>query len=244
MTLTVVLKDRQMQGVLTGCVLMAALAWSATLSFAPGLEGLTCGEVGLGFAAAAGGSHRVFSLIAMWFCMMIAMVLPVAALGLLRGDAVSAASGRSALAFLCGYLGVVLTLAVGAGVLQWALEISGWLSDDTRDVDPAMRGMLLIAAALYPALQHLGRFRGCSAYGEGRSPSLSSGFSHGCASIGCCLAMIAVQFAVGSMSALWMSALALWMMLEALSPWREKLAAFSAIGLLTAGSLSLVGALL
>ncbi len=185
-----------------------------------------------GWTAAAFAIH-----LAMWWVMMVAMMLPAAAPTILLYATVhrgAQAQGRldpgapPAGAFLAGYLLIWLLFSLAATVLQWALEWQGILSAMTMGSQSRwLTAGLLLAAGLYqltPLKQAC--LAGCRSPAQwlarhwrpGASGALRLGIRHGAYCVGCCWLLMAILFAGGVMNLAWIALLALVVMAEKLLP--------------------------
>jgi predicted metal-binding membrane protein len=191
-------------------------------------------------------------VLAMWSVMMAAMMLPSAVPAVL--DAVDLALRSrealwAALIFVIGYLAIWVGFALVATGLQWGLDALGLLFDNMAIHDTGIAAGLLIAVGLYqltPWKQHF--LRHCSATTEcaragGRMVAanvLGQGARYGISCLGCCAALMALMFVGGPMSALWMAAIALWVLAEKSLRFGGHLARAAGIGLIACGGASLV----
>ena len=184
--------------------------------------------------AGAAWTPREFGLtFAMWAVMMIGMMTPSAApLALIyarAGQMTRATHPFAATGWLVlGYLLVWSAFALGATLLQWALDRSAWL-DWNMTVTRRVASVFLIVAGIYQwtPLKHaclmtcqtplafirrLGGFRGDAA------SAISTGLRHGAYCVGCCWALMALLFVVGVMNPLWIAVLAAFALFEKIAP--------------------------
>ncbi|MEO6114575.1 MAG: DUF2182 domain-containing protein [Sphingomicrobium sp.] len=212
---------RRHRGVtLAGLFVVTVLAWAWIISGA-----------GMGMAM-AWTAERILLTLAMWWVMMIAMMVPAAApVVLLYARAAPQPHG---LAFLAGYLLCWLAFSIGAVALQVALEQAGRLAPMAMALSSRwLAGGLLIAAGLYqfsslkgaclshcrnPA-QWLSR-----RYRPGAIGALHMGLSHGAFCVGCCWMLMLILFVVGVMNLAWIAALTLVVAAEKLLPRGEWIA--------------------
>jgi predicted metal-binding membrane protein len=175
--------------------------------------------------------------IAMWWTMMIAMMVPSAAPTILlyervRRHALAQAQRPDGLVpsavFASGYLLVWLLFSILAtglhAVLQTnALVSTAWMSSTNR----LMSAALLIAAGLYQLTPLkaacLNQCRAPAAFlsrywRPGATGALRLGALHGAYCVGCCWALMALLFVGGVMNLAWIAALALLVMAEKLLP--------------------------
>jgi predicted metal-binding membrane protein len=209
--------------------------------------------------AAWSPAHVVVSL-AMWWVMMIAMMVPSAAPVVLlyarvlrhnhaRGDTAGALVPTAS--FAAGYLAVWLLFSGLAVAVQFALERAGLL--DGMMMWPTSRGLtggLLIAAALYQLSPLksacLGHCRSpvewlARNWRSGRAGAVRMGVQHGAYCLGCCWALMLLLFAGGVMNLVWIAGLAGLVLLEKLTPWGPAISRWSAVALAAAGALALGG---
>jgi predicted metal-binding membrane protein len=214
---------RRHRGVtIAGLVAVTALAW-AWIASGAGLEM----EAGMGMdMPMAWDAERVSITLAMWWAMMVAMMVPAAAPTVLL-YARSARPPHSG-AFLAGYLLCWLGFSIAAVALQFALEEAGRLTHmDMALSSRWLAGGLLIAAGLYQFTRLKGAcLAHCrspahwlsSHYRAGRAGALRMGLSHGAFCVGCCWMLMLLLFVVGVMNLAWIAALTLLVAAEKLLP--------------------------
>ena len=169
---------------------------------------------------------------AMWWVMMIGMMLPSAAPMILTYATVQHRKRErdepyvpTAL-FVAGYLIVWGGFSLVATAAQWALQQSTFLSP-TLALAPPLGGAVFIIAGLYQltplkyaCLNHcrspfafvLNHWR------DGWFGALRMGAGHGIYCLGCCWVLMALLFAVGVMNLLWVAAIAVFVLVEKLLP--------------------------
>lgn len=246
-------RDRQV--VLVALSAVAVLAWAYTLTGAgmsmnalqmspspwPAPGGPTgTMAVGEGAAAtrmpmpAAGWSigHAAIML-AMWWSMMVAMMLPSATPTILLATAVNrrADTARrpygSAGFFTAGYLLAWLLFSLVAVSAQWLLDTGELLSQWLHSNSTGLSAALLIAAGawqLTPVKQAC--LRHCRSPIEfltrhrrpGNRGALIMGMEHGSYCLGCCWFLMALLFVGGVMNLYWIAGLALFVLAEKLLP--------------------------
>ncbi|WP_209602310.1 DUF2182 domain-containing protein [Sinorhizobium kostiense] len=172
--------------------------------------------------------------LAMWVVMMVGMMLPSATPMIL----LYAHVGRHSLKqgkpfaptgfFAGGYLIAWGVFSLVATFGQWLIE-EALLTPSLASASAAFTGVVLVVAGLYQwtplkdaclrqcqtpvvFLQTHGGFR--------RDPrgSLALGFRHGLYCVGCCWALMALLFVGGIMNVLWIAAIAIFVLLEKLTP--------------------------
>ncbi|AEG50958.1 Protein of unknown function DUF2182, transmembrane, metal-binding protein [Sphingobium chlorophenolicum L-1] len=193
--------------------------------------------------------------LAMWWVMMVAMMLPSAApVMLLHARVVSnrtAAARPATEAFLLGYLLVWGLFSLLATTAQWRLDATASFSP--MAMAASSRGLaaaLLIAAGVYqispwkdaclrqcrnPA-QFLSRH-----YRPGWTGALRMGMVHGAWCVGCCWMLMALLFAGGIMNLAWIALLTLLVALEKLLPWGRAVSIAAGLGCILWGWAILVG---
>lgn len=179
---------------------------------------------------------------AMWFTMMVAMMVPSAAPTVMLYAQVYRHSVKSGApptaAFLAGYLVCWLGFSLLAAVLQLFVVPSMSMSIENR----AAASALLIAAGVYQLSPIkdacLGRCRSPAQflsrhYRPGLSGAFRLGLLHGAYCVGCCWLLMALLFVGGVMNLLWIAALTLFVAAEKLLPggdWVARIAGVVLIG--------------
>jgi predicted metal-binding membrane protein len=197
-------------------------------------------------------ASRLALTFAMWWVMMIAMMLPAAApVVLLYVRAASTAGGPepATASFLGGYLAIWAIFAGGATVLQAALENAELLSGEwMRSRSVLLTAALLTVAGAYqlsPAkaacLRHcqnparfISRF-----YRAGPLGAVRMGAIHGAFCVGCCWLLMALLFVGGVMNLAWIAALTLLVAAEKLLPFGRAIPIATGVALIV-GALALV----
>src|SRR5262245_37023928 len=177
---------------------------------------------------------RDLLLLAMWWIMMIGMMLPSAAPMILTFAAINRSRRArrqpytpTAL-FTAGYLLAWGGFSLVATFVQWILEQASLLAPMAmKATSPLLGGLLFIAAGLYQ-LTPLKRacLRSCRSpfdfvvnhWRDGAGGALRMGVSHGLYCLGCCWVLMALLFAVGAMNLVWVAALAVVVLVEKLFP--------------------------
>ena len=169
---------------------------------------------------------------AMWWVMMLGMMLPSAAPMILMFASVQKRKRERdqpyvpTAMFVAGYLAVwgVFSLAVTAA--QWVLQ-QGMLLSPMLSLTPMLGGALFILAGIYQFTPlKYACLRQCRSpfafvlnhWRDGRSGALRMGAEHGAFCLGCCWALMALLFAVGVMNLLWVAAIAAFVFAEKLLP--------------------------
>jgi predicted metal-binding membrane protein len=211
------------------------------------------------YVAASAGSHSLAMpamsapgfapLLAMWFLMMVAMMLPSAApVVLLYSRVRTIRNADSGIAqtwvFLTGYLAVWLLFSIMAAVSQ-SLLTGPAMQLDNRWAKAA----LLLAAGLYQLSSlKFACMRACRSPGEflsrywkpGWDGAIRLGLRHGAFCLGCCWLLMALLFVGGVMNLLWIVGLTLLVAAERLLPGGEIIRRVSGFVLLLWGAFVLV----
>lgn len=189
-------------------------------------------------------------MLAMWWAMMLAMMLPSAAPMLLlfarinRGRTEGAPLVPTAV-FALGYLLVWGGFSVVAVALQWGLERARLLSPMLETSDRWLGAAILVAAGLWQLTPLktlcLGQCRSplgflTSRWKPGRGGALRMGLEHGLFCLGCCWFLMALLFFGGVMNLFWIAGLALYVLLEKTLPLGHWLGRAAGVALIAAGA--------
>ena len=240
---------------ITALGILCGLAWLYIVSGAGlGMDARDMASLAL---LPSGGGHDMMGgpawslgvgalFVAMWWVMMIAMMVPSAAPTILlyaRVHRHARAQGRISDdiapigAFVMGYLCVWLIYAFAATALQWMLVNLGVVSAMTiGSRSQWLSGGILLAAGLYqftPLKQAcLSHCRSPAAFlsrywKPGRSGALRLGMMHGAYCVGCCWLLMTLLFVGGVMNVVWIAAITLLVLAEKLlppGPWVARIA--------------------
>jgi predicted metal-binding membrane protein len=171
--------------------------------------------------------------LAIWWVMMPGMMLPSAAPMILTFATVNQRKRERGqpyvptIVFTSGYLVAWGLFGVFATLADWALERAALISPMTGRLNPILGAVVVITAGIYQmtplksvCLRHcrspldfvLNHWR------DGASGALRMGLEHGLYCLGCCWFLMALMFAAGIMSLLWMALIAVFVLLEKLLP--------------------------
>jgi predicted metal-binding membrane protein len=200
-----------------------------------------------GHAHVAPGS-AFWPLALMWFGMMAAMMAP-AAWPWVRayhrfGGETGAADVVATARFVAGYLLAWLAYAIGAALLQRALQLTALMPSSSDTVIPRAGAVIFLFAGVYQfaplkraCLTHcrtpLGYF--LTRWHTGPIGAFRTGLHHGLFCVGCCWALMATAFAVGVMNVWWMAALAVLALVEQVAPQGQMLRRALGAAFLVAG---------
>jgi predicted metal-binding membrane protein len=172
-------------------------------------------------------------IFAMWWVMMVAMMLPSAAPMLLlfarvnRKDKSAGAPLVPTALFAGGYLLGWAVFCAGAAALQWGLESARLLSPMLVTTNRWLGAGILIAAGLsqFTPLKAMCLRRCRTPLGfllgnwrSGRLGALRMGLEHGAFCLGCCWFRMALLFFGGVMNLYWIAGLAVFVLLEKTVP--------------------------
>ncbi|MCZ6658599.1 MAG: DUF2182 domain-containing protein [Gammaproteobacteria bacterium] len=191
-------------------------------------------------------------MVFMWWVMMVAMMLPSASPMLLLFAIINRkqrSRGRPFVptgVFAAGYLIVWGLFSVIATLLQWALEGTGLLSSMMVSTSALLGGCLLLAAGawqLTPIKQAC--LRHCRSpiaflsgnWRNGRGGAFLMGVRHGVYCLGCCGFIMGLLFYGGVMNLYWIIGLAVFVLIEKLTPAGHWISKAVGIGLLGWGGL-------
>ena len=197
------------------------------------------------------GAVDLALLLAMWWVMMLGMMLPSAAPMILTFATISRrrrARGQpyapTAL-FVAGYLLAWGVFSVAATLSQAGLERAALLSPmDMATTSRRLGGFLFLAAGLYQLspLKHACLLACRSPFDfvvnqwrDGALGALSMGWTHGLYCLGCCWILMALLFVGGVMNLIWVAVLAAVVLVEKLLPHGAWMARFGGVGLAACG---------
>ncbi len=232
---TVLRRDRVI--VLSGLVVIAALAWAYTVYLAQDMGSMDMGGMGMGMSMPNTQSWGVVdftTMFVMWVVMMVAMMIPTAAPMVLMFATVNRRRREqqrpyvSTGVFVAGYVVVWVGFATAATLVNWGLHSQGLLSSMMGESASAiLGGVLLLAAGVfqwtplkYACLAHCRSPIGflMTDWQEGTGGALRMGLKHGSFCLGCCWALMALLFVLGVMNLVWIAALAGFVLLEKAAP--------------------------
>ena len=208
-------------------------------------------------ATTAAPAAYLVEAFAMWFIMMVAMMLPSAAPMILiygrlaRGARDEGATFASTTLFASFYLAVWAAFSAVAALVQWALVKAGAISAmGLAFGDQRIGGALLIAAGVYQLtplktaclqkcrspLSFLMRL-----WRPGFAGAARLGLSHGLYCLGCCAALMALLFVFGVMNLAWVALLAIVVLIEKVAPQGERVGRLAGVAALAVGVVMALG---
>ncbi|MFP6746735.1 MAG: DUF2182 domain-containing protein [Alphaproteobacteria bacterium] len=196
-------------------------------------------------------------MLAMWWVMMVAMMLPSAAPLVLLFAAVNRKSrlgGRPYVptgVFAAGYLVAWGGFSLLAVLGQWGLERLALLSPMMQTTSLYLGAALLVGAGVYqltPLKQAC--LRHCRSplafiahhWRQGGGGAFRMGLEHGLFCLGCCWVLMALLFYGGVMNLWWVAGLALYILIEKLAPGGPRLGRYTGGLLILWGLWVLAGA--
>jgi predicted metal-binding membrane protein len=196
-------------------------------------------------------------IFAMWWVMMVAMMLPSAAPMLLlfaRVNRTQKVRDRPYVAtgfFAAGYLTAWGGFSLLAAGLQWGLEQLDLLGPMMTATNYWLGGVILLAAGLWQLTPLKGVcLRHCRSplsfltqqWRPGRLGAFRMGLAHGAYCLGCCWFLMGLLFFGGIMNLFWIAGLALFVLLEKTVPMGHWFGRIAGICFAAWGVLLLVGA--
>jgi predicted metal-binding membrane protein len=229
------LATRERGAILLALLGVTLIAWWYLLAISHDMSGIAMsGMPGMAMPMAAPWTPAAFALtFAMWWVMMIGMMVPSAApmaltfATLNRGKRARGQSFVPTSVFVLGYLIAWGAFSVAATLAQWALDRTALLSPMLAAASPVFGGILVILAGLYqftPLKQAC--LRHCRSpfafvlnhWRDGWTGALRMGMEHGGYCLGCCWVLMALLFVVGVMNLLWVAGIAVFVFAEKLLP--------------------------
>jgi predicted metal-binding membrane protein len=170
---------------------------------------------------------------AIWWVMMPGMMLPSAMPMILTFATVNRrkrSRGQPAVptaVFTAGYLVAWGLFGIAATLADWGLEQAALMSPTTQRLSPTLGAAVVIVAGVYQLtpLKYVCLTRCRSRFDfvlnrwrDGSVGALWMGFEHGLYCLGCCWFLMALLFAAGMMSLVWMAAITAFVLAEKLFP--------------------------
>ncbi len=221
--------------VMLGIVGTTTLAWVYLFSMAAGMDQMAMGDAMLSTRVEPWSPIDFVLMFVMWAIMMVGMMLPSAAPMILlfalvnRRRRSQGETGTPTIVFAAGYLGAWTAFSLAATGLQWTLHEAGLLSPMMATTSRMLGGATLVAAGLYQwsplkttCLRHCQsplHFLSTN-WRNGTSGAFRMGWSHGLYCLGCCWILMCLLFVGGVMNLLWIAGLAVFVLVEKVSPQR------------------------
>jgi len=188
--------------------------------------------------------------VAIWWVMMPGMMLPSAAPMILTFATVNRRKRTRGQPFVptavftAGYLAAWGLFGIAATLADWGLEQTALMSPMTQRLTPALGAALIVVAGVYQLTPFkyvcLTHCRSPLAFvlhhwRDGQAGALRMGFDHGLYCLGCCWFLMALLFAAGTMSLLWMAAITAFVLAEKLFPAGQRIARVSGLAMIAFG---------
>ena len=226
-------------------LVLAAWVWLGKMVW--GMAAMDMSECSMSMPSPTGLNHLAW-LTVMWAVMMTAMMLPSAAPMTWAFARFARAKGRNAepglptAAFVGGYLLAWITLSLAAALSQWGLERATLMSSMAMALrSETLAGGVLLVAGLYQwmPLKHA-CLRRCrtpigflmTQWREGAAGALVMGCRHGALCVGCCWALMLLLFATGVMNPLWIALITVFVVVEKVLPFGDRVAHAAGLGLI------------
>jgi predicted metal-binding membrane protein len=236
-----------------GLAAAVALAWAYLASGA----GIDMSMAGMAMDPMPWSTFDAALMFAMWWVMMIAMMVPSAAPMVLlftaikRKQEAQVSPPVEAWVFLSGYLLIWAGFSLVATLAQWGLERAGLVSMTVASSSTTFGGVILLAAGLYqftPVKSACLRF--CQSpvlflsryWRPGSAGALRMGLQHGGYCLGCCWFLMMLLFVAGIMNLVWIAGIALYVACEKLLPLGQRLSRAAGVSLIVAGTIVLARA--
>jgi predicted metal-binding membrane protein len=184
---------------------------------------------------------------AIWWAMMPGMMLPSAAPMILTFSTINRQKQTRGqpfvptIMFTSGYLIAWGLFGIFAALADWGLERAALISPMTGRLSPMLGAIVVTAAGIFQltplksvCLTH------CRSpfnfvvnhWREGTAGALRMGLEHGLYCLGCCWFLMALLFAAGIMSLLWMAVITVFVFIEKLFPAGQWIARTSGVAML------------
>lgn len=177
-------------------------------------------------------------MLLMWWVMMVAMMIPSAAPMILLYARVHRNTNKNKPqssvivptgAFVSGYLVCWIGFSIAATTLQWSLERAGLVHSMLMwSTSNLLSGVFLIVAGIYQAtpLKNV-CLKNCRSplhfimhhWRKSSGGAFRMGLEHGAYCVGCCWFLMALLFVGGTMNLVWIAGLAVFVLVEKLSPY-------------------------
>lgn len=219
--------------ILAALTAVVALAWLYLFAAEADMRAAMAG-MDRAMAMPPKGPLELILLLAMWWVMMVGMMLPSAAPVILtfanvnRNRRTRGEPYVPTALFAAGYLLAWGSFSVAATLVQWALERATLLSPmDMAANSRVLGGLLFIAAGLYQFTPvKLACLRSCRSpldfvlnhWRDDPGGALRMGAAHGLYCLGCCWILMLLLFVGGVMNLLWVAVLAAAVLVEKIVP--------------------------
>lgn len=246
---------RERFAIIAALVGVTAISWLYLWQLARDMDEMAGAGHMAGMMMSAGptawtGGHFALML-AMWWVMMVGMMLPSAMPIILifatvyRRKRTQGKPYVPTAVFTAGYLLAWGAFSLAATLAQWWLELAALMTPMMRTSSTILGGMLFLAAGFYqftPAKYAcLDKCRSpldfvLNNWREGRVGALAVGLRYGFFCLGCCWAVMLLMFVGGAMNLLWAAVMAVFVLVEKLAPWEQWVARVSGGAMIAFGA--------
>ncbi|MBL4691595.1 MAG: DUF2182 domain-containing protein [Rhodospirillales bacterium] len=213
---------------------ITVLAWLYLLDMSFGMEDMAGMGSAMIKATDTSWTGRDFVLMfLMWAVMMVGMMVPSAFPMVLmfsslnRNHRDKGGPFASTGIFAAGYIVIWTVFSLAATILQWGLQGVGLLSPMMASTSAAFSGLVLVAAGIYQWTPFKNAcLRNCQTplgflmtrWRDGAGGAFRMGLAHGAYCVGCCWILMGLLFVGGVMNLLWIAVLAMFVLLEKVTP--------------------------
>jgi len=172
-------------------------------------------------------------LFLMWLVMMIAMMTPSVAPLILTFATVNRQRRQqdrpfvNSIYLMVGYFLVWAAFSLGATLLQWLLQQISLLNPEMKTTSKVLGSFILIVTGIFQfttlkqtCLKYCRTPLGfiLNSWKEGKQGALRMGIENGFYCVGCCWMLMVLLFVAGIMNLLWVALIALFVLVEKISP--------------------------
>jgi len=244
--------------VISGLLVITVLAWAYMFYLAANMAGMDMNMAAMSQVMPWSATDLFLTFI-MWSVMMIAMMTPSASPMVLifthinRQRQAKMKPYAPTSLFMVGYLLVWVGFSALATLFQWGLHSAALLSPMMVTTSPILGGLILVLAGAFQftpyknaCLAHCRTPMGfiLTEWRDGWSGALGMGLKHGRFCLGCCWFLMALLFVAGVMNLLWVAAIAVFVLIEKVTPAGERIGRIAGLFLVAWGAWILLGTLL
>lgn len=241
--------------VVNGLFVISILAWLYTIYLYRQMEVMDMDALFFAMPMTPKWAATDFILMfVMWLVMMIAMMTPSVAPLILLFAKVNRQRREQQSPFVktsymfIGYFVVWAGFSLLATLLQWLLQQLSWLNPDMIITNKILGSVILVTAGIFQftSLKHT-CLNFCKSpldfivryWKEGKKGAVIMGIRNGAYCVGCCWVLMVLLFVSGVMNILWVALIALFVLIEKVSP-KSKWISYAAGGLLILYGLLLI----
>jgi predicted metal-binding membrane protein len=220
--------------ILSGLFFTTLLSWSYIIYLYKQMYPMNMDALFFAMPMTSEWTYIDFSLLfLMWIVMMIAMMTPSVSPLILIFAMINRQRKQQERPFvnaaylIAGYFLVWAAFSLVATALQWLLQLMSLLNSEMKTTNKILGGIILIATGIFQftplkqtclahcrsplnfVLQH---------WKEGKQGALKMGIENGFYCLGCCWMLMLLLFVTGIMNLLWVSIIAIFVLLEKILP--------------------------